>query len=74
MEEIRRANRDCSAADLVFYFSENFPRNFTQGALLIAEYLAGYCTLQTRPNQRAAHYGANVKRFFIFKNYGMKLL
>ena len=42
MEEIRRANRGCSAEDLVFYFSENFPRNFTQGALLIAECLADY--------------------------------
>ena len=42
MEEIRRANRGCSAADLVFYFSENFPHNFTQGALLIAECLADY--------------------------------
>jgi hypothetical protein len=28
--------------NLVFYFSENFPRNFTQGALLIAECLADY--------------------------------
>ena len=37
MEEIRLANRGCSATDLVFYFSENFPHNFTQGALLIAE-------------------------------------
>ena len=42
MEEIRRANRGCSAEDLVFYFSENFPHNFTQGALLIAECLADY--------------------------------
>ena len=42
MEEIRLANRGCSAADLVFYFSENFPHNFTQGALLIAECLADY--------------------------------
>ena len=33
MEQIRRANRGCSAADLVFYFSENFPHNFTQGSL-----------------------------------------
>ena len=31
MEEIRRANRGCSAADLIFYFSQNFPVNFTQG-------------------------------------------
>lgn len=45
MEEIRRANRGCSAENLVFYFSENFPKNFTQGALLIAECLADYyCT------------------------------
>ena len=39
MEEIRRANRGCSAEDPV---SENFPRNFTQGALLTAEVLADY--------------------------------
>lgn len=31
MEEIRKANRGSSAESLVFYFSENFPRNFTQG-------------------------------------------
>ena len=42
MEEIRLANRGCSAADLAHYFSENFPHNFTQGALLIAECLADY--------------------------------
>ena len=42
MEEIRKANRGCSAEDLVFYFSENFPHNFTQGALLIAECLDDY--------------------------------
>ena len=42
MEEIRQANRGCSAEDLVFYFSENFPKNFTHGALLIAECLADY--------------------------------
>ena len=42
MEEIRKANRGCSAAELVYYFSENFPVNFTQGALLIAECLADY--------------------------------
>ena len=42
MEEIRQANRGCSAADLVFYFSQNFPVDFTQRALLIAECLADY--------------------------------
>ena len=42
MEEIRRANRGCSALDMVFYFSENFPNRFTQGALLIAECLDDY--------------------------------
>ena len=42
IEEIRRVNRGGSAANLVFYFSENFPHNFTQGALLIAECLADY--------------------------------
>ena len=40
MKEIRLANRGCSATDLVFYFSENFPHKFTQGALLIAECFA----------------------------------
>ena len=29
IEEIRRAYRGCSAANIVSYFSENFPRNFT---------------------------------------------
>ncbi len=42
MEEIRKANRGCSAEKLVFYFSESFPQNFTHGALLIAECLADY--------------------------------
>ena len=42
MEEIRRANRGCSVADPVFHFSENFPHNFTQEALLITECLADY--------------------------------
>jgi len=42
MEEIRKANRGCSAAEQVLYFSENFPVNFTQEALLIAECLADY--------------------------------
>ena len=42
MEEIRQANRGSSAADLVFCFSQNFPVNFTQGALLIAECLDDY--------------------------------
>ena len=42
MEEIRQANRGCSAAELVIFFSERFPYNFTQGALLIAECLADY--------------------------------
>ena len=42
MEEIRQASRGCSAADLVFYFGKNFPRSFTEGALLIAECLADY--------------------------------
>ena len=40
MEEIRKANRGCPVAELVFYFSENFPVDFTQGTLLIAECLA----------------------------------
>lgn len=42
MEEIRKANRGCSAKDLVFYFGISFPQNFTHGALLIAECLADY--------------------------------
>ena len=42
MDAIRLANRGCSAEDMVFYFSENFPPNFTQGALLIAECLTDY--------------------------------
>ena len=42
IEEIRRANCGCSAADFVSIFSENFLRNFTQGTLLIAECLADY--------------------------------
>ena len=42
VKEIMCANRGCCASDLVFYFSENFPRNFTQGALLVAECLADY--------------------------------
>lgn len=42
MDEIRQANRGCSSKDLVFYFGENFPRNFTHGALLIAECLDEY--------------------------------
>ena len=42
MEEIRLANHGCSTAGLVYYFSGNFPHNFTHGALLIAECLADY--------------------------------
>ena len=42
MEEIRKANRGCSAENLVFYFSENFPQNFTYGAFLVAECLTDY--------------------------------
>ena len=42
MEEIRKANRGCSAETLVFYFGISFPQNFTHGALLIAECLADY--------------------------------
>ena len=42
IEEIRRSTRGYSAANLVCHFSETFPRNFTQGALLIAECLADY--------------------------------
>ena len=32
----------CSAADFVSYFSDSFLRNFTQGALLVAECLDDY--------------------------------
>ena len=43
MEEIRKANRGCSAEKLAYYFSESFPQSFTHGALLVAECLADYC-------------------------------
>jgi len=36
MEEIRQANRGCSAENWVFYFSEKLPHNFMQGAFQIA--------------------------------------
>ena len=42
LDEIRKANRGTSADDLIYYISENFPRLFTEGALLIAECLADY--------------------------------
>ena len=42
IEEIRKAYRGCSTEKLVFYFSENFPQNFTHGTLLVAECLADY--------------------------------
>jgi len=43
MEEIRQANRGCSAKQLVHFFGMTFPVRFTQGALLVAECLADYC-------------------------------
>lgn len=42
MEQIRKANRGCSAESLVYYFGISFPQSFTHGALLIAECLADY--------------------------------
>lgn len=42
LDEIRRGNRGCSAEDLIFLISANFPRYFTHGAILIAECLADY--------------------------------
>ena len=42
VKEIMRTTRGYSAEDLVFNFSEDFPRSFTHGALLIAECLADY--------------------------------
>lgn len=42
LEEIKRANQGCPPEKLEFYINANFPRNFTQAALLIAECLANY--------------------------------
>ena len=42
IEEIRWAYRGCPAADLVSYFSENFPPQFYSEARLIAECLADH--------------------------------
>ena len=42
MKEIRRANRGCYAAELVIFFSERFPYNFTQG-VVIYEYVGKDC-------------------------------
>ena len=42
LDEVRKANRGASADNLIYYISENFPRLFTEGALLIAECLADY--------------------------------
>ena len=42
LDEIRKANRGASADNLIYYISENFPRLFTEGTLLIAECLADY--------------------------------
>ena len=42
MEEIRKTNRGCSAEDLILYFSENCPNNFTQRMFLIAKCLVDY--------------------------------
>ena len=42
MEETRKANRNCSAENLVFYISESFPHNFIHGTLLIAERFDDY--------------------------------
>ena len=75
IEEIRRANRGWSAEDLVFYFSENFPCNFTQGALLIAECPADY--YRTGDLVVYEHVGENYERRikdFIITEVDLELL
>ena len=42
LDEIKRANRGCSPEKMDCYINENFPENFTQAALLVAECLADY--------------------------------
>lgn len=42
LEVIKKANRGCSPEDMDFYIKENFPQNFSNVALLIAECLDDY--------------------------------
>ena len=42
LDEIKRANQGCPLEKLDYYINANFPRDFTQAALLIAECLADY--------------------------------
>ena len=42
LDEIKRANQGCPPEKLDYYINANFPRDFTQAALLIAECLADY--------------------------------
>ena len=42
LEGIKKANQGCSPEDMDFYIKANFPQNFTQAELLIAECLADY--------------------------------
>ena len=42
LEDIKRTNRGCPPEKLDYYINANFPRDFAQAALLIAECLADY--------------------------------
>lgn len=42
LNEIKHCNRGCSPEELDYYIKINFPRDFTQAALLIAECLGEY--------------------------------
>lgn len=42
LDEIKHCNRECSQEELDYYIEINFPRDFTQAALLIAECLGEY--------------------------------
>ena len=42
LEDIKRTNRGCPSEKLDYYINANFPRDFAQAALLIAECLADY--------------------------------
>lgn len=42
LDEIKQCNRGCSPEELDYYTEINFPRDFTQAALLIAECLGEY--------------------------------
>ena len=42
LERIKKENQGCSPEDMDLYIEANFPQNFTQAELLIAECLADY--------------------------------